>query len=181
MKTKILLTLLIISATSIFGQIPTKLKSLKEKYESAKQKALDPIERVYKDELKKLLAEEKDVNEIAKITDELTKQGVDGLNGNKQIVKTEEVTGIEERWFVNKSWKTNAGTSFHFERDGKGYRKFGADKTNFLWKNNGTHIEVTGQVNVGKPVKNWYFAFKSKDIAFYGDTKDQITVPLQKD
>lgn len=142
---------------------------LQEKYNEAVAKAIEPINKVYVVELQKLLEKESKLgnfDEIAKITEEL-----------KRITPVEPLKKVKndlESLFVNKSWKTPTGTSFHFARNGQGFRQFGIDKTILVWKIDGDIVEVQAQLNQAGAIKIWFFKFIDRKTAKYGDTTTTI-------
>lgn len=174
---KTLLTILLLVGNAIFAQIPSKLDDLKAK----KDAAIKRIEDVYKDELKKLLADPFIKGDPGKLGEVLKELGQDVPNDlNAPLAKPGEVNLKEiERRFVNKAWKTPFGTTFHFEKNGQGWKTTGGQKTPFTWQLLPDGIlEYNGRVTTSSPVKTEYFIFNSKKDAFNGKDKQSMTTQL---
>jgi len=85
--------------------------------------------------------------------------------------------------FVNLSWRTPSGTSFHFLPAGKGHRSFGgADKTSISWVTRaGGVVEVTGNASKNGERTKWFFRFLNGSEAYYGPARNDINLKLSKE
>jgi hypothetical protein len=157
------------------------LERLKASYEKAVTKAVEPLKATYEAELRKLLerhAQAGRLDDVAKVMAELNAIGVTDAEPTiaGQTPKSRKVT-VEST-----TWKTPTGTEFSFEPGGKGTRSFGgADATAITWRErSGGNVEVTGAGSKGENEMTWYFRFVSETEAYYGNSKDDVTKPLQK-
>lgn len=173
---KNILLLLFAMCINVVAQLPTKLEVLQQK----RDKAIENINQIYKQELQKLLNDPDIKNapaELAKVQYEL------GVVPNKPQLQALNITSVDlkevERRFVNKAWKTPFGTTFHFEKDGQGWKTTGSDRTVFTWKllPDGV-MEYAGRVTSASEVKIEYFNFVSRKEAYNGKEKTNMAVPL---
>ena len=149
---------------------------LKSQYDSAINRVVEPINKTYETKLKSVLekaSREGDVQLIEKITEELKK-----LQTSKEEASIPSTNRDLERLFVGKAYKTPCGTTFHFEKNGAGWKTTGTDKTTFLWKiiDNGI-VEYTGRVTSNSPLGVEYIKFGKKET-FIGKSLNNINVPL---
>jgi hypothetical protein len=173
MKTLLITLLLSVSA---FAGLPTKLEELQLK----RDKAIENVNTIYKQELQKLLNDpvvKADPVETAKIQSEL---GINVLPPQNTVTLPNVVDFRDiERRFINKAWKTPFGTTFHFEKDGQGWKTTGGDRTAFTWKMlpDGV-VEYAGRVTSASDIKIEYFNFVSKKEAYNGKDKGNMAIPL---
>ena len=86
----------------------------------------------------------------------------------------------ELRWFVGKTWLTNAMTKWKFEKDGTGERERGGVKVaTFTWRllPSGT-IEISERTAADKPVTTTFLRFKNKFEALFGPSEASLTERL---
>jgi hypothetical protein len=86
----------------------------------------------------------------------------------------------ELRWFVGKTWLTNAMTKWEFEKDGTGERERGGVKVaTFTWRllPSGT-LEILERAAPDKPVTTTFLRFKSKFEALFGSSETSLTERL---
>ncbi len=86
----------------------------------------------------------------------------------------------ELRWFVGKTWLTDAQTKWTFEKDGTGDKVRGTQKVAvFKWRvlESGA-LELTEQSAPGKPANITYLRFKDKNEAWFGSSIDQLNARL---
>ena len=86
----------------------------------------------------------------------------------------------ELRWFVGKTWLTNAMTKWKFEKDGTGDRVRGNQKVaTFTWRllPSGT-IEISERTGPDKPVTTTFLKFKNKFEALFGSSEASLTERL---
>ena len=159
------LTFLLLFGTSIFASDLTDLQS---KYNKAAAKALEPINKVYTEELQKLLqkySKEGNLDEVTKITDELKK------------INTDSDKKPDTHLFVGRPWVSGASAEYVFFKDGKGQRSYFGTVTPFTWEllPNST-VKVNGTMNSAPKV--WFFSFKNLREATFGDIPTDINNPL---
>ncbi len=151
------------------------LDELQTRYNVAVERAVAPINKVYVDELRKLLERESkmgNLEEVAKITLELKnvipqKEGV--IRDNSDL----------EKLFVDKKWKTPFGTTLAFQKNGQGMKTTGADTSPFTWRIiEDNLVEYNGRVTSTAPIKTEYIKFISKKEAYIGRDRNQIVVAL---
>lgn len=86
----------------------------------------------------------------------------------------------ELRWFVGKTWLTDALTKWKFEKDGTGERVRGGQKVaTFTWRllPSGT-IEISERTAPDKPVTTTFLRFKNKFEALFGTSEASLTERL---
>ncbi|MBN8420668.1 MAG: hypothetical protein J0L73_17250 [Verrucomicrobia bacterium] len=86
----------------------------------------------------------------------------------------------ELRWFVGKTWLTDAQTKWKFEKDGTGERVRGGQKVaTFTWRllPSGV-IELSEQTAPNKPVTTMFLKFKNKLEAWFGPSETSLTERL---
>ncbi|HEY1050401.1 MAG TPA: hypothetical protein VGE39_11620 [Prosthecobacter sp.] len=85
-----------------------------------------------------------------------------------------------EKWVMNKTWRSPAGTNWKFDKDGKGEKYFGENRTPFVWKHVGAGaVEVIGSDDEGGPSKTWHFQFDARDKAYYGPYGQPAKTPIK--
>jgi hypothetical protein len=85
-----------------------------------------------------------------------------------------------EKFFVNKTWQSPAGTTWSFSKNGKGEKQFGSNITPFIWSHAGSGlVKVTGTDTIGSPVRTWFFKFEADKKAYYGGTHESANTPLE--
>lgn len=129
MKAPIATLVLIVSVC--IAESPSRLDALKQSYESAKSKALEPIVTTFKLELKKLMEEatrKSDLAEIEKITAEL--KSLESEENDKKAYESQRFPAEARRLTRNIwTWETKMGKSqIKFEMDGT------AKHSNFVGK-----------------------------------------------
>jgi hypothetical protein len=149
-----------------------KSESLTSKYESACARALEPIQKVYETELKRLMEEQfrngniAEVNAIQKKLTEL--QAVMNKKDDSDLVKQ----------FVGKRLKNAGGVIIEFKTDGVGVLHAEGTLVPFSWIVDGDLIKTHGAARNGMAEKDMWFKFKDRRSAFYGNAKDALTLPL---
>ena len=82
-----------------------------------------------------------------------------------------------ERFFVNKVWSNNAGTTWSFKKDGSGVRQWKADKVPFTWRMfDDALVEATGLEPGGSRTQTFFFRFVSANEAYLGESADTVTM-----
>jgi hypothetical protein len=169
-------------ALPFFSFAQDDLERLKSSYENAVAKAVEPLKATYERELRSLMqrhAISGRLDDVAKVVAELKLIGiVDAApESNAETMSSSKQTGFE-----GTNWKTPTGTEFSFESGGKGTRSFGgADPTSLTWrKRAGGFVEVTGAGSQGGQEITWFFRFVSDSEAYYGNSKDGMTMQLQR-
>ncbi len=163
MKT-LLITLLLTVTT--FAGLPTKLEELQQR----RDKAIENINLIYKQELQKLLVDpavKADPVELAKIQSELF--------GKSDIIDT-------DKWkFHGQELTTEQGTVFIFKKDFTGKKTTNGVESPVTWRYiDSLTIEVSGRDTPQSPIKVWFFKFfaESKTIK-YGLALNQIEWLIQ--
>lgn len=152
------------------GQNLSPVDILKSKYDQAIKNATDPINKIYKTELSKILSElRNNPTETAKILEEFKRLGIEPSIGE---VKQPLVELNNEKLFVGHVWKSSFGTEYHFQKNGEGYRINGKDKTTFIWEKEIDVIKIITKETQKGVMKNWYFRFINKNDARYGQGKE---------
>ena len=180
-----LLLFLVVSHASAVDE----LGKLKASYESAVAKATAPIRAMYEKELQRLLeryTKAGNLDEAAKVIAELKGTGAT-VEAASTAAPAAAASGaaapaVNERWFVNKTWKSPTGTLFAFQKGGVGKRSFGTDETGFVWRAlpDGL-IEVSGESNKGGPMQIRLFRFVNSDEAYYGTSKDNMGAKITRE
>lgn len=86
----------------------------------------------------------------------------------------------ELRWFVGKTWLTDAQTKWKFEKDGTGDRVRGGQKVaTFTWRllPSGA-IELSEQTAPNKPATKTFLRFKNNLEAWFGPSEASLTERL---
>ncbi|MBK8094892.1 MAG: hypothetical protein IPK32_23715 [Verrucomicrobiaceae bacterium] len=165
----------------VFGATPlmsadVELGRLKQSYQDATKRALEPINATYEKELLRLLEKHTKAGKLAEAIE--VKEEIERLTG--RVIKDTAGTPASpeksvERFFAGRTWKTGLGTKFDFKRDGSGTRQLGSDKKPIVWKVGVDGIvEVTGEKNGSGTMENWFFKFLSRDEGYIGGAKDKI-------
>ena len=99
-------------------------------------------------------------------------------------IETGKVGATIDQFFVGKSWFTIAGSEYHFNKDGTGYRfnKLNyAEKVAFTWHQQPDGIvEVSQRKQPTDAPSPTYFRFENSKTAFQGDLVTNITTQLRK-
>jgi hypothetical protein len=169
MKTKLsqllIALMFIINSHISYSQSISKLDDLRTRYNNAKQNAIEPINKVYENELRNLLVDankRNSIDEINKITDELN-----ALVASKP--ETENVYNTNWFFIFKGVWVSNLGTTFKFKKDGTGEKTYFKDRSSFTWK----EIEdKVIQINDNGNLR--YFKFNDKKSGRYGESKDAL-------
>lgn len=174
------LTLLMLSTA--IGADP-ELQRLKGSYTVAVAKATAPIKATYEKELQKLLQAHTKAGRLdaaAEVMAELQELGA---------ITTAPVNGpasvpSNDRLFVGKSWYSKAGSEYHFNKDGTGYRfqKMDFDdKVTFTWRQlpDGA-VEVLQRKQPTAQASPTFFRFVDRKTAYQGDNASNIASPLSE-
>lgn len=87
---------------------------------------------------------------------------------------------IPEHWFVRKTWKSEIGTTFNFEKNGTGRKKYGTEDFPLNWKIMPDGILlITSQSIINGPNKTWYIKLTGRKSGFVGTAIDQVTTVLK--
>ncbi len=162
-----------------------ELDRLRTSYEGAVERAVSPLRETYKQELLKLMDRHTRAGNLDAAL--AIRRELQDLTGEAFEQPGEGRTAIGERpgkevetFFVDKTWRTPTGTSFTFNKDGKGSRQFGTDITSFRWKLRGQDtVEATGASNSKGKETTWYFRFFSAEEALYGSSRETAKSPLE--
>ena len=153
---------------TVFGYADD-LADLKTKYEAAVKKAIEPLNKVYENELQRLLekySKSGDLIKVEQITNELKQKNPDEKESKDDS-------------FVSFLWKTPTGTIFSFEKNGTGHRQYGTDVTFIKWQKIGKYIKATGKETSTSGDSEWYFLFSELD-GLFGTDKNTITKKISK-
>jgi len=158
-----------------------ELDRLKTSYQTAVSRAVEPLKSTYEKELRKLLsrhAQAGRLEDVAKVIQELKAIGITDAESGIAAPTSKS----RKLSFESTTWKTPTGTAFSFESNGKGTRSFGgSDATAITWRErSGGIVEVTGDGSKGGETTTWFFRLVSESEAFYGNSKDDVTKPLQR-
>ena len=162
MKT-IITSILLLLTLNIYSQ---DFIVLQTKYNKAINKVTEPINKVYVQELKKLLDKETKsghLEEVLKITEELKKFSV-----------TDNIApDIKLSLFLRKKWVSNLGTVYTFNKDLTGEKEYFGKKSPFTWKttvDDFVEMEDSGKVR--------FFKFITRYKGVYGETRDVLDKTL---
>ena len=162
-----------------------ELDRLKTSYEAAVERSVAPLRTTYEKELLKLMDHHTKAGNLTAALE--VKNEIEQLTGKPYMdpsapkPTTTAITKpkILEQYFVGKTWRTPSGTNYTFNEDGKGFRQFGNDKSDFKWKQRGKDIvEVVGPASQGGSDTTWFFKFVSLEEAYYGKNKDTTDAKL---
>lgn len=178
MKTKLYIITLVTAFTAVFAELPTDVDRLKDNYETAIKKVVEPVNAVYKSELNKMLEKYKKLNnlaEVSKIEAELRSMDI-----NYQMELDTSSVKSSEKFFVGKVWRTINGTEYHFLPSGGGFRKYKNDRTVLVWEKLNDMVKITTKETSEKDalVGNWFFIFKDEKNASYGKSETTINSAL---
>ena len=181
MKTHTLILITALLTLPSISSAQDELARLKTSYENAVSKAVEPLKATYEKELRKLLqrhAEAGRLDDVAKVVSELEAIGIT----DAEATTPAQTTKSKKETIEGTTWKTPTGTDFSFESDGKGTRSFGgADATAITWRQrSGGFVEAKGDGSKGGETMTWFFRFVSESEAYYGNSKEDVTKPLQR-
>jgi len=165
MKT-IITSILLLLTLNLFSQ---DFIVLQTKYNKAINKVTEPINKVYVQELEKLLDKEiknGHSEEVLKISEEL----------KKFSITNNIAPDIKLSLFLKKKWISNLGTVYIFNKDLTGEKEYFGKKTPFTWKttvDDFVEIEDSGKVR--------YFKFINRSRGIYGESKDTLDKNLVSD
>ncbi len=140
--------------------------TLQSKYNTAADKALEPINKVYVQELQKLLEKESkagNLQAVTLITEELKKFEPKDEKSDKKLTSM----------FLNTKWVSNLGTTFIFEKNGSATKGYFSEKTLLTWK-----VIENGFIEVMDSGKPRYFKFANRNQGFYGESLDKLDKTL---
>ena len=149
--------------------------SLFKSYDAARAKALDPAQKAAVTRIETILA-----SSDGKKMDIVTELGK--VRAEIEAGKAVEISVAANQLFVGRSWFTKAGSEYHFNKDGSGYRfqKMDFDeKVPFTWSQlpDGV-IAVQQKKNPKSDPTPTFFRFVDKKTAFQGDVEASINTPL---
>ena len=158
-----------------------ELDKLKQAYAGAIERATAPIKATYGKELQKLLQAHTQAGRLdaaAGVMAELKDLGT--LSPAPALSNTPGSTS--DRLFIGKSWFTKAGSEYHFNKDGTGYRLQKMDfddKVTFTWRQlpDGV-VEAMQRKQPNAQPSATFFRFVDRKTAFQGDSASNIAAPL---
>jgi hypothetical protein len=160
---KIFITLLsaLLLSSTMAQSGKSELEVLTDNYNKARERVVKPVDDKYKEELKRLLekySKQGNIKEVEKVAE-----------------KIKYFTSSQESSISGTEWITEAGTTFVFKENGKGYRKFGTESTQLEWKyiENDTFL-ITTTKNAQGPTILIYMTLTTK-YGSYGDFIDRMT------
>lgn len=174
------------SVSIVLAEGDVELLKLRTSYQNAVDRAVTPLRSTYEKSLLKLLEKHTKAGnlnaalEVKKEIESITGQPLSTAPKEAAAASDESPSKGMESLMVNKTWQTATGTKFSFLKGGEGYRQFGADRTAIKWRPRGSlYVEVTGLATQGGAERTWYMHFKSRDEAFYGESRENISAPLK--
>lgn len=204
LRVLLLLPIYFLLASQSYGDHSAELDRLQTSYKEAVERATDPLTRTYLTELEKLrdsYTRSGNLTGANNVQMEINRmnQAVAFAKAAKKVPTTaaapipaaagasgpaaNAVTIPEPRWYVGKTWHTNAQTKWTFAKDGTGDQMRGNTRTAiFTWRllESGL-VEVSQQAAPGKPVSLSFVQFKSKSEAWFGPSPANLTAPLHYD
>lgn len=157
-----------------------ELDRLKTAYEATVERAVAPVRASYEQQLQKLFerhTKAANLDAALEVKAELERIGAKNVPGSTTSAPQGSLRSELEKLFVERAWKTPTGTKFTFHSRGEGTREFGSDQTKVTWRHVSPKlIEVVNQAGAGD---TWFFRFVSSTEAYYGGSKDKITLKLQ--
>lgn len=145
-----------------------EINRLRSIFEEAAERVTRPLREIY-------------LRELAKLMDTRTRNA--DLQG-ALVVKAELDRATEEKqrqeadpieaFFVGRTWVSEAGTAFTFEKDGKCIRQSGQRREG-TWRRDRSIVIASVE---NSPAETRYFRFKSKTEGRYGNSKDAMDHPV---
>lgn len=175
-----MIVVLLASFASLAAADPD-LDRLKTAYQGAVERATAPIKATYEKELQKLLQAHTQAGRFdaaATVMAELKEIG----SVSPTAAPSNATPVGNDRLFVAKSWYTKAGSEYHFNRDGTGYRLQKMDfddKVAFTWRQlpDGV-VEAMQRKQPNAQASATYFRFVDRNTAFQGDSVTNIAAPI---
>lgn len=166
--------------SSALGSDP-ELDRLKQAYVGAVERATAPIKATYEKELQKLLQAHTQAGRLdaaAGVMAELKEIGTP----SSPPTSSNTPVSVSDRLFIGKSWFTKAGSEYHFNKDGTGYRLQKMDfndKVTFTWRQlpDGV-VEAMQRKQPNAQPTATFFRFVDRKTAFQGDSASNIAAPL---
>lgn len=181
MKILTLLTLIALGSAAVAAD--NQFEQLQAQYNQAVKRAVEPLTKVYVDNLNKMavaLLQSPSAREnsatVAAITAELSRiKGTPVQITAQNDPQVANEAPAASKHYVGKSWVSDSGTTWKFDRNGAGTKTYGTSKVAFTWRvvPSGL-VEVTGRDTPQGAAKVWYFKF-DKTTASYGSTEDNLT------
>lgn len=145
-----------------------ELDRLRSGYEEASGRAIKPLRDTYLRELNKILQARTRSSDLA-----------GALAVKNEIESVEEEAGRTERdpietCFVGRTWVSRSGTAFTFAEDGRCIRETGQRREG-TWKRRGNVVISSIE---GSPQETRYFRFVSKTEGYYGNSEDEMEMPV---
>ena len=162
MKT-IIISILLLLTLNLYSQ---DFIVLQTKYNKAINKVTEPINKVYVQELEKLLDKEMKnghSEEALKISEEL----------KKFSITNNIAPDIKLSLFIKKKWTSNLGTVYIFNKDLTGEKEYFGKKSPFTWK-----TTVDDFVEMEDSGKIRFFKFITRYKGVYGETRDILDKTL---
>lgn len=168
---------LLFALIPVLGFAQTELETLRSKYDTAVQTAVAPINKKYEKELTSLLEKSAKAKDFK--TMELIRQELEKIKVSVPSTSNEDESLVDS--FIAKKWKTPSGTTFSFSKDGTGFRQFGNDKTELIWKKiSDNMIEAVGKNTSTGNIRSWYFQIIDKNNVKSGATKEVLDISMIK-
>lgn len=153
----------------------TKVANLFTLYDAARLKALEPAQKAAVARIDAMLA-----GSDGKKLDVVAELGK--VRAEIEAGKMAALPPTVDQFFIGKSWYSKAGSEYHFNKDGTGYRLQKMDfddKVAFTWTLNPAGIvEVLQRKQPTAKASSAYFRFVDKKTAFLGDSASNISSPL---
>lgn len=171
MKTKSLVIALLLGLSSlVFAD--ARSEALTSKYEAACARALEPIQKTYEAELKRLLDEHLrngNVSEINAVQKKITDLQATMVKKNDSDI---------QKQFAGKRMSNGSGATLQFNKDGSGTLFVQGTQVPFTWTLDGDLVKTHGAPRNGLPEKDMWFKFKDSKTVLYGNSKDALTLSL---
>lgn len=151
------------SATLLFAQ-----------YDQARAKALEPVQQASFARIDSLLKTTGSAPKLETVTE---------LGKLRAEIEAGTVAPSTDQFFLGKSFFSKAGSEYHFNKDGTGWRLQKSDfddKVAFTWEQRLDGVVVVQQrKQPTAPPRPAYFRFVDKKTAFLGDSENDINSQLR--
>lgn len=145
-----------------------EIDRLRTAYEKEAERVTGPLREIYLRELAKLMDTRTRSADLAGAL--VVKAELDRATEEKERQEADPI----EAFFVGRTWVSEAGTAFTFEKGGKCIRQSGQRREG-TWRRDRS-IVISSLEN--SPGETRYFRFESKTKAHYGTAKDAIEHPV---
>ncbi len=150
------------------GSSDKELEELREDYEEEYDRVIKPLRETYLRELEKIMEARTRASDLDAAL--LVKKEMEKVSEEKELAQMDPIDAL----FIGRTWVSGAGTAFTFLPDGVCIRE-SRDRREGSWKRRGSVVISSIE---DSPNETRYFRFVSKTEAYYGNSEEEMDLPV---